>query len=196
MLFRLILACLFVIPVTVMADANQGEFMGYRLGDDYTGTVSQPQITTSGNLILVADKPVKPDDITEVTLITTPESKTIGYINASSWFESTDAARDFGRKYVELLRAKYPDWKFGRERMDSNSRIVEVNFDGAPYNLQLRLNEVRYEDKMMWRLSMSLNWMPTAKEAQAWRNMSMTQQVIAGEDGRQQLLENADTRGL
>jgi hypothetical protein len=197
MLKQFFLILLFAMPCLAIADAGKGEFMGYRLGNDYKRTsVTQVQTATNGNLIITADKPVKPDDITEVSLITTAESLTIGYINAASWFETEPEAREFGKRYVELLRAKYPTWTFGRERMDSQMHIVEVNFDRPPYNLQMRLSEGRQNGKSMWRLSMTLGWLYDAKEAHAWRNMSLTQQLAAQEDGRKQKLENADTRGL
>ena len=97
------------------------------------------------NLLIAAENPVKPADIDQVSLIATPESRTIGRIIAARWYMSEGEARDVAGRYVELLRAKYPDWTLGGEVMDGNSRIVEVNFDEAPYNLQLRL--VRDEPK-------------------------------------------------
>jgi len=197
MLIRLILIFLFYIPGVVLADASSGEFMGYQLGNNYQrGANTRQQTITNGNLVITAEQPVKPDNIAEVSLITTPESLTIGHINAASWFDAEIEAREFGRQYVDLLRAKYPDWVFGREGMNADLRIVEVNFDQPPYNLRLRLNEDRRNGKMMWRLSMSLSWLPDSKEALAWRNTSRREHITAKEEGRKQLLENADLRGL
>lgn len=197
MLIRLILTLLVAMPVIVMADASEGEFMGYLLGSNYQpGVHTRPQATTDGNLIMIAEKPVKPNDIAEVSLLVTAETLTIGYIDASQWFETETEAREFGRRYADLLRAKYPDWKFGRERMDNNMRIVEVNFDELPYNLRLRLNEDKHNSKKMWRFSMTLGWMADAEPAREWRNLSRSQHITAQEMGRKQLLENADLRGL
>ena len=197
MLIRFLLILLLALPGAVMADASNGEFMGYQLGGNYQRTAgTKIQTATNGNLIVIADKPLKPANITEVSLVATAETLTIGYINAASWFETETEARAFGKQYVELLRAKYPTWTFGRERMDSQMHIVEVNFDRPPYNLQMRLTEGKHNNKSMWRLSMTLGWLYDAKEARAWRNMSLTQQLAAQNDGRKQKLENADTRGL
>lgn len=197
MLMRLIPILFFTLPAMVMADAGEGMFMGYQLGEMYRrGTDTRHQETANGNLIIVAENPVKPDDIDEVSLVTTPGSLTIGHINAASWFATQEEARSFGRKYVNLLRAKYPNWTFGREGMDSSLRIAEVNFDSPPYNLRLRINEGRRNGDSMWRLSMTLSWMLDTREAQAWRNTSRREHVTAGEDGRQTILEEADLRGL
>ena len=194
---RLILILLLAIPGLVMADAGSGKFMGYQLGNSYQlGANTRQQQTANGNLILTAENPVNPDDINEVSLVTTFRSLTIGHINAASWFKTEEEARAFGRKYVDLLRAKYPDWAFGREGMNTNLRIVEVNFDRPPYNLRLRISEDRRKGESMWRLSMTLGWLPDSKEAMAWRNTSRREHITAEEEGRQELLEDADLRGL
>ncbi len=194
---RSILVFLALIPGVVIADAGNGEFMGYQLGRDYQRKAGTPQqVTATGNLILVADHPVKPGDIEEVSLLTTPGTLTIGRINATSWFDTEAQARTFGRRYVDLLRAKYPGWAFGREGMDADLRIVEVNFDELPYNLWLRINEDNHNGTRGWRFSMTLSWLPGTKEALAWRNQSRREHLAAQEAGRDQLLENADLRGL
>jgi len=194
---RFILFLLITIPGLVMADASKGEFMGYLLGSNYqAGVNTRKQTTTNGNLIVTAEDPIKPGNIAEVSLLATSETLTIGYIDASQWFESETEAREFGRQYADLLRAKYPDWEFGRERMDNSMRIVEVNFDQPPYNLRLRLNESKRNGENMWRFSMTLSWMTNAKAAQAWRDLSRSQHLTVQEAGRNRLLKNADLRGL
>jgi hypothetical protein len=185
------------IPGIVYADASEGDFMGYRLGKCYQLTTqSNSRATTNGNLSITAEQPLKPDNISEVTLIATPESLTIGFINASSWFAGEEEAREFGRQYIELLRAKYPDWVFGREHMNADMKIDEVNLDNPPHNLQMRLTSGVREGQAMWRLSMTLRWLDGTKEMAAWNNMSHTQQGNQQEKNRENLLQNSDVRGL
>lgn len=191
------LILLTLIPGIVIADASNGEFMGYQLGREYQRDANTRQsVTATGNLIVVAGQPLKPADITEVTLLTTPETLNIGRISASSWFDTEAEARTFGRRYVNLLRAKYPDWAFGREGMDANLRIVEVNLDRLPHNFWLRINAEQHNGENRWRFSMTLSWLPDTKQALAWRNQSRREHLTAKEAGRDQLLENADLRGL
>jgi len=194
---RFFLILLVFLPGAVLADASHGEFMGYQLGSSYPrGTDTRQRVTTTGNLIVVAEQPVKPGDIAEVSLLTTAETLNIGHINASSWFTTEAEAREFGRRYVNLLRAKYPGWAFGREGLDANLSIVEVNLDQPPYNLRLRLNKDSSNDKNVWRFSMTLSWLLNSEEALAWRDVSRSEHVTAQKEGRQQLLEDADLRGL
>ncbi len=193
---RLLLCCLFALPADVVADASEGQFMGYELGTQYPALPQDVEVTTTGNLLIVAENPTKPADIVRVSLVATPESRTIGYIVAASWFTTEGEAREVGRRYVELLRAKYPDWDFGRERMDSSLRIVEVNFDKAPYNLQLSLVRDEYGGRSMWRISMGLGWHRETEEWHAWQNQAAIEQVAARATEHEQLLQESDIRGL
>lgn len=197
MSFNVLLSAVFLLPLIALADANNGEFMGYSLGQDYNASsATQEFVNTTGNLLITAEAPVKPDDIADVALVATPETRTIGYIDAASWFETEEEARAFGHRYAKLLRAKYPAWRFGREVMDSYMRVVEVSFENAPYDLRLQLKKDQRGGKQMWRFSMSLRWMHGTKEYEAWRNMSVTQQTSVRDAEREEVLKEADTRGL
>ena len=193
---KFLLCCLFALPTVVIADASDGQFMGYELGANYPATPQGSEITTTGSLIIVAENPVKPADITQVSLVATPESQMIGYIGAASWYATEGEAREIGRRYVELLRAKYPDWNFGREAMDASLRIVEVNFDKAPYNLQLRLARDEHDGRSMWRFSMGLGWQIDSREWHSWRNQAATEHAAAKTTEHIQLMKDADVRGL
>lgn len=194
---RIFLMLVIAMPGLVMADAADGQFMGYQLGGNYQRSAStRAQVTFTGNLNITAENPVKPANVDEVTLTATAETLTIGYINALSWFDTEAGAREFGRKYFKLLRAKYPDWAFGRDVLDANMNVVEVNLDEQPYNLRMQLTEGRRDGKTMWRISMTLTWLPGTKEAEAWKNLSHTERMAAQQEKREVLLDQADTRGL
>ena len=196
MTIRLLLCGLFALPAVVLADASEGQFMGYELGTKYSALPQDVEVLTTGNLLFEAENPTKPADIVQVSVITTPGSQTIGYIIAASWYETEEEAREAGRRYAELLRAKYADWYFGREVMDASMRIVEVNFDKAPYNLRLRLVRDEYESHRMWRFSMGLGWGRESRESHAWQDQSAAEHAAARSSEDEQLMEEADIRGL
>jgi hypothetical protein len=193
---RLLLCCIFALPSVVFADAGDGQFMGFELGTTYPAPPLEAEVTTSGNLLIAAENPTKPADIVQVSLIATPESRTIGYIIAASWYATEDEAREAGRRYVELLRAKYPEWSLGREQMDATLRIVELNFDQAPYNLRLRLARDEYDGRSMWRFSMGLGWHRESQEWRAWQNKANTEHAAAQSTELEQLMKESDIRGL
>jgi len=193
---RFLLCCLFVLPSVAIADANNGQFMGYELGTEYPTPPREVEVTTAGNLLIEAENPTKPTDIVQVSMVATPDSQTIGYIIAASWYATEDEAREVGRHYVELLRAKYPDWDFGRELMDASLRIVELNFDKAPYSLQLSLRRDEYDGRSMWRFSMGLGWHRESREWLAWQNRAATEQAAGKATEHEQLMKESDIRGL
>ena len=193
---RLLLCCLFALPTVAFADANDGQFMGYALGAEYPTSPPEVVVYTTGNLLILAENPIKPADIVQVSLVATPDSRTIGYIAAASWYATEGEAREVGRRYVELLRAKYPDWEFGRELMDASLRIVEVNFDKPPYNLQLSLHPDEHDGRSMWRFSMGLGWQGVSSEWREWKNKAAIEQAATKVTEHEQLMQEADVRGL
>ena len=193
---RLFLCCLFALPSVVFADAGDGQFMGYELGTKYPASPQTAAVTTTGNLLITAENPTKPADIVQVSLIATPESRTIGYIIAASWFVSEREARDFGIRYVELLRAKYPAWDFGQEKMDENFDIVEVSLDQAPHNIKLSLARDEHDGRSMWRISLGLGWDRESQEWDAWQKQAATEHTAAMTSEHDKLMDNADIRGL
>ena len=197
MFFRTLLIVLIGLPCVVLADANNGDFMGYQLGNNYLrGESTRMRVTTTGNLFITAEKPVKPSDVEEVTLLTTPGTLTIGFIDASSWFETEEAARAMGRNYVQLLRAKYPDWEMGQEGLDTHLDVIEINLMNSPYNLRLRLIEEDRNGIDMWRFSMTLGWLRDTEQKQKWRDLAFQQQIAAQQESSRKLLQEADVRGL
>lgn len=197
MLDRFVAILLLAVSVNVLADARSGDFMGYQLASKYPrGPATRHRETTTGNLVIFAEQPVKPGDIAEVTVLTTPETLTIGNVTASQWFPSKEEARAFGRRYFELLRAKYPDWAYGGEILDAHMDIVEVNFHKPPYEIRLWVTEDMQNGKKTWRFSMSLGWSPESSQALAWRNLAADEQVAASRGSAQQLLKESDLRGL
>jgi hypothetical protein len=194
---RFLLILLLAMPGMALADASTGDFMGYQLGSKYQrGADTRQQTTTTGNLLITAEKPVKPADIAEVTLLTTPESLTIAYISASQWFATEAEAREMGRQYFELLRAKYPDWVYGWEVMDPQMNIVEVSMRQLPHNLRLRLTRDNHNGETKWRFSMTLGWVPESAAEVAWRDQSVDEQMAGRKDAQKGLLDEADVRGL
>lgn len=193
---RLLLLCLLALPAVAFADAADGEFMGFKLGDDYPQAPANSLTTTTGNVLILADDPVKPAGIQQVNLVVTPMSLTIGRIIASSSYDTEEEARQAGRRYAELLRVKYPDWTFEGEVMDANMRIVEVRLEKAPHSLKLRLVEDEHDGQEMWRFSMNLSWQPNTKGLLAWQNMAASQQTERRALVREELVKNSDLRGL
>lgn len=196
MLIRCLFFGLILLPAIAAADAGTGQFMGYELGKDYTDSHQNSEVTTTGNLLIVAEDPVKPASINEVRLVTTPGTRNIGYITAISWYDTEGEARAVARRFVELLRAKYPDWEFGREMMDARLEIVGVNFDNPPYNIQVRLDREDDSTRKQWRFSMGLGWITDSNELREWRRKASSERNSLRTLEQQKLMDESDTNGL
>ena len=109
---------------------------------------------------------------------------------------SLEEARAFGRRYLELLRAKYPDWSYGREQMDANFNFVEINFENAQYNIQVSLVREEHGINNMWRLSMGLGWQRESTEWQAWQDQAAIELAAEQATEKDQIINEADIRGL
>lgn len=118
------------------------------------------------------------------------------YISAASWFATEGEARASARRYMELLRAKYPDWRLGGEVLDASVRIVGVNLLKAPYNLKFGLEQDLHEGREMWRFTMGLGWLPNSEEHRAWQETSNTEKSAESANEREQILKESDVRGL
>ncbi len=193
------MACV-LLPPNSAADANDGEFMGYRLSDRYpltANTRSGPSL--SGNLLLLAENPVSPADIGEVRLTTTVASYTIGFIEASQTFATETEAREFAKKYYNLLHAKYPDWRIDAGRIEISEATLmptALNMDKWPYTIRMKLAESEADDGRPFRVSLTLRYLFDSPEREAWKRLARAEQDARRQSSQEQLLEDADTRGL
>lgn len=123
------------------SDATTGTLFGYTIGDSYPvseGTEIVSRSPAPGRLItLVAENPVKPDDIDRVLLVTTPFSHAILIVGVQQGFPDEASAREFGRRYLHLLAARYPGSSADLEVMDRRGRLVF----GDDYELVMTLLE-------------------------------------------------------
>ena len=187
-------------PVTVVADANDGEFMGYRLNERYAMTENtQSGPSLSGNLVLIAENPVMPADMGQVRLTTTLESRTIGFIEAAQNFADEAAAREFARKYYNLLHAKYPAWHIDTGRIQLNETTLmptALNMDRWPYTIRMKLNETDTQNGKPFRVSLTLRYLFDTPERKAWNELARAEQNEQQQEDQERMIENADTRGL
>ena len=149
-------------------DATSGALFGYTLGDTYPMS-DRTRIATrsparSGLITLVADAPVKPDDINQVLLVTTPVSHTIVVIGVQQDFQDETSARAFARKYLDLLAVKYPGYEVELEVPDRRGRLRFSD----DYELVMTLLE-KYEGALVsapWVVEMVYQARPGSSAAQ------------------------------
>lgn len=183
-----------------VADANSGEFMGYRLNQRYSMTErTQTGQSLSGNRIIIAESPVMPADMGEVRLTATVDTHTIGFIEASQSFATDAKAREFAKKYYTLLHAKYPAWRIDAGRIQLSETTLmptALNMDKWPYTLRMKIAETESPDGLPFRVSITLRYLFDSTERKVWNELARFEQGEQQQSSKEELLEEADTRGL
>lgn len=96
------------------ADARDGEFFGYTLGQEFLEPDDGSHDAGRVKLI-AANKPVKPDSIESVYVLVTPVTRTIGRIAGETWYANGEEAIVAYERFREILRSRYADWRIDEQ---------------------------------------------------------------------------------
>lgn len=113
----LIFISLFFLSASAFADANDGEYLGFKLGERYSaprGSVGRGHIT--GALVYAVDAHKRHQHIGSLSIYVSPKSSIIGSIFGEWYFSSERSAQEFMDRYMDNLEKKYSDWKHERSR--------------------------------------------------------------------------------
>ena len=106
--------CLLLAPGISSADANDGEFLGFKLGDTYPVTESTEIVRTGDYLVVILNASAgnAPNDFEIINLFCSEVTHTIGRIRAFSPFDDDERAEasELASKYEKILNQKYFDW--------------------------------------------------------------------------------------
>ena len=172
-----------------LADANDGELFGYRLGDRYIvgPDTSAFMIGLGGHdaMRVVADQAVMPDDFSEVQILCTAGSCQIGAISGIIKPASQQEAIETADRYLRLLRKLYGDWP---ARNDPNGQIVTLR--KSPYVIQV----MRFQ--MPLEVRVNLKFDRDAAENAAWTAVLKRESERYQVEARRRLVEDAASKGL
>ncbi len=125
----LTLISLIFLSTSAFADANDGEYLGIKLGEKLTtprGAVGKDHVM--GAKIYVVDPGRQSHHIDSVSIYVSPRSSIIGSIFGEWYFSSRRSAEMFADRYLSSLEEKYSHWKRrGRSLTSGNYQLwVEV----------------------------------------------------------------------
>jgi len=109
---NLILIGLMFLSTSAFADANDGEYLGIKLGEKLTtprGAVGKDHVM--GAKIYVVDPSRQPHHIDSMSIYVSPKSSVIGSIFGEWYFASRRSAERFADRYLSSLEEKYSHWK-------------------------------------------------------------------------------------
>ena len=107
-----ILISLVFLSTSVFADANDGEYLGIKLGEKLKtprGAVGKDHVM--GAKIYVVDPGRQPHHMDSISIYVSPKSSIIGSIFGEWYFSSRPSAEKFADRYLSSLEKKYSHWK-------------------------------------------------------------------------------------
>jgi len=108
----LILIGFIILSTPAFADANDGEYLGIKLGEKLKtprGAIGKDHVM--GAKIYVVDPGRQPHHIDSVSIYVTPKSSIIGSIFGEWYFSSRRSAERFADRYLSSLEMKYGHWE-------------------------------------------------------------------------------------
>ena len=133
MIRKLLPAFLIFLSMHAFADGNDGEYLGFKLGDRFSvprGVVGKEHIM--GALIFDVDPGRHPHHIDAVSIYVSPKSSIIGSIFGEWYFSSYRAAKDFANRYLASLEGKYSHWKRSGRSLTYGDYQLWVDIEEKP----------------------------------------------------------------
>lgn len=124
---------LILFNTSVIADASDGEYLGYTLGDKFrvpSGAVGEYHIT--GAMIYAVDPKRQPHHIDSMSIYVSPKSSIIGSIFGEWYFSSARSAKSFADNYLAALKKKYPHWKLRGRSLTYGDHQLWVDIEEKP----------------------------------------------------------------
>lgn len=166
----LIFFSLLLLSASTLADANDGEYLGFKLGEKYSapkGSVGMDHIT--GALSYAVNAHHRHQHVGSLSVYVSPKSSIIGSIFGGWYFSSKRAAKEFSDRYVQSLEKTYSDWKRRRNTLTNGE-----------YQLWVELEEKQqlvdhWPSDKKFRVGVALSFARKSEPRSAWMAMIQTE---------------------
>jgi len=147
----------------VLADAADGEYLGFRLGDKISaprGTEVRVHIT--GAQIFDLDPGTHDHHVDAVSIYVSPKSSTVGSIFGEWYFANERAAERFAEGYLANLEGKYGRWKRSGRSLTYKDFQLWVELEKKPVVTE------RWISTNNFRVSIGLIYAPETLGRSTW----------------------------
>jgi hypothetical protein len=130
---KIVGAILILFSTLAIADANDGDYLGYRLGEKFDipkGIAGRDHIM--GAQIFDLDPGTHPHHVDTISIYASPTSSIIGSIFGDWYFANQRAAEQFADRYLAQLESKYGDWGRSGRSLTNNSYQLWVYVERKP----------------------------------------------------------------
>jgi hypothetical protein len=146
-----------------MADANDGEYLGYRLGDKFpVAKNANVRNHILGALIVDLDPGQQPHLVDSMSIYVSPTSSIIGSILGEWYFSSERSAQQFADRYLKTLEEKYVDWSRDGRSLNYEDYQLWVDVEQKP------LVTERWTSSKRYRVGVGLVYTPSSLGHNMW----------------------------
>jgi hypothetical protein len=162
----LIFAGLLFLSTVACADANDGEYLGFKLGSIFAaseGAIRREH--TTGALVYIVNPHQRHQHLGSLSIYVTPKSSIIGSVFGDWYFSSKQTAQQFSDRYMQTLQTTYSSWKRGRNTLTDADYQLWVDLEQKPPIVD------HWPSDKKFRVSVALIYAPGSTQRNAWMTL-------------------------
>jgi hypothetical protein len=160
---KLILISLLFVSASAHADANDGEYLGFKLGEEFSvprGAAGKHHYM--GAMIYAADPGKGHQHIDSLSVYVSPKSLIIGSIFGAWYFSSERSAQAFSDRHLQTLEQQYDHWKRRRSSLTNGDYQLWVDLEEKPPIVD------HWPSPKRFRVSVALIFAPDSMPREDW----------------------------
>jgi hypothetical protein len=148
---------------SAFADADEGEYLGYRLGDKFEAPRGKDSREHIMGALIYDLKPVNQEHYVEaLSLYVSPTSSIIGSIFGEWYFSSKRAAEQFADRYLATLGKKYDHWTPSGRSLTHEDYQLWVEIEKKPPIVE------HWSSQKKYRVAIGLIYTPESLGRNEW----------------------------
>ncbi len=167
---KLAFISLLFLSTSAIADANDGEYMGFRLGSTFSapeGAIGRNHI--KGALVYFVDPRQRHQHMGSLSIYVSPKSSIVGSVFGDWYFSSKRSAQQFSDRYMQTLETTYSSWKRRRNSLTNGDYQLWVDLEQKPPIVE------HWPSDKKFRVSVALVFAPESTARSTWMATVMSE---------------------
>lgn len=160
---KLVCVSLLFLSSPAVPDANDGEYLGFRLGSKLSapaGAIGRDHIM--GALVYNVDPHQRHQHLGSLSVYVSPKSSIIGSVFADWYFTSKRSAQQFSDRYMLTLEKTYSNWTRERNSLTNGDYQMWVDLEQKPPIFD------HWPSDKKFRVSVALVFAPDSTARNTW----------------------------
>ena len=163
---KIIFISLLFLSTAAFADANDGEYLGFKLGSTFAapeGAIGRDHYM--GALVYVVDPHQRHQHMGSLSIYVSPKSSIIGSVFGDWYFSSKRSAQQFSERYMQTAETTYSSWKRGRNSLTNGDYQLWVDLEEKPPIVD------HWPSDKKFRVSVALVYAPGSSVRNSWMTL-------------------------